>query len=99
MAEIKKTSFTKAEFLTEVKFAKKYSISKDLVSAAVLALYKKNKQIKTPSGILTPVVIRNRASHGGNSNYLIHPLFHEEVLKEIKNQEKLLLKQAKVIEK
>lgn len=99
MAENKKTSFTKAEFLTEVKFAKKYSISKELVSAAVLVLYKKNKLIKTSSGILTPVIIRNRASHATNSQYLIHPLFHEEVLKEIKTQEKMLLKQAKVIEK
>ena len=95
MPESKKTSFTKAEFLTETKFAKKYSIPRELVSAAINALYKQNKQLKSPAGISTPVIVRNRASHGTGSRYLVHPLFHDVVLNEIKKQEKLLEKHIK----
>ena len=97
MAESKKETFTKAEFLTETKFAKKYGIPKELVTKTVLMLYKTNKQVKAPSGVMTPVVVRNRASHGSTSRYLIHPLFHDVVLDEVKKQEKILAKQAKSV--
>ena len=99
MAETKKTTFTKAEFLTETKFAKKYSIPKALVTQAVLVLYKLNKQAKAPSGVMTPIVIRNRNAHGAASRYLIYPLFHNVVLDEVKKQEKILAKQTKGAEK
>lgn len=95
MAESKKITFTKAEFLTETKFAKKYGIPKELVSLAVRALYKQNKQAKTPSGNLTPVIVRNRNAYAGNSSYLIHPLFHDIVIAEVEKQKKLLEKKPK----
>ena len=95
----KKTTFTKAEFLTPDKFAKKYGIPKGLVESAVMSLYKKNKEIKTQHNNLTPVIIRNRATHSTSARYLIFPLAHEIVLKEIESQKNLLLKQQKGNEK
>ena len=95
----KKTTFTKAEFLTPDKFSKKYGIPKQLVEMAVTSLYKKNKEIKTLHNNLTRVIIRNRSTHSTSARYLIFPLAHDVVLKEIENQKNILLKQQKGIQK
>lgn len=100
MTETKKEIFTKADFLTPIKFSKKYTIPSKLVMLAASVLYKKNTQAKTKSGNLTPVIVRNRSSHNGTSSqYLIHPAFHSIVLKEIETQKRIEAKKAKGAEK
>ena len=89
MALSKKEAFTKADFLTVTKFAIKYGINKNergLVQDAFSTLFKKNKQARTNSGIITPVIISDRHAHDITSRYRAHPLFHDIVLNEIEKQ-------------
>ena len=91
----KKTTFTKAEFLTPTQFGKKYDIPNQLVLQAFLALDKKRKCGKTYTGNLTSIIVKNRSSHNKMSGYFAHPLFHDVVLEEIDKQRPLFLNKQK----
>ena len=80
MAETKKI-IKKNDFLTGSKFIQKYGLN---MTSAELA-----KRIQTLKGVTIPgnprvtYVVWNRASHDKNSNFLIHPLAEEELLKKL----------------
>ena len=99
MPESKKEKFTKADFLTATKFAKKHSVSRELVYAAMGALYKRNKQMKNTNGVLTPVIIANRNAHDYHSRYLAHPSYHDIILNEVEKQQNFLNKRTQGTEK
>ena len=59
--------FTKSDFLTAHKYAKKYNVGKEKVEQMIRRL----RGVNMP-GTLTPYIIRNRKSHNSGSDY-IHP--------------------------
>lgn len=61
MTETSNTKYTKKDWLTPMKFAKKHNLSKENVSKAMNKLYLMGTKSETKSH--TPVVIKDKLSH------------------------------------
>lgn len=73
MAETKKTLFTKADFLTAAKYAKKYNVAKDKVLELMTKLYR-NRVTIPGDGQERCIIARNGSTSNVGSRYTIHPL-------------------------
>ena len=92
MPETKKAAYDRAAFKTIKQFKTMHKIDKSddkVVSDSVQAIFKRNTMVKNPAGNPIPVVSRNAKSHNGDCAYLICPMGHDIILKEIEKRKKL----------
>ena len=82
MAVSQTTTFTKADFLTAAKYAKKFNVAKDLVLDLMTKLY--NKHVVIPGDIQERnIIARNGNTKNVGSRYTIHPLGLKEFQKRL----------------
>lgn len=85
MTETSNTKYKKDDWLTPMKFAKKYNLSKENVSKAMNKLYLMGTKSETKSH--TPVVIKDKLSHN-NKPFLANPASADIIIKTTKEMTK-----------
>ena len=70
-------TFTKEDFLTATKYAKKFHVARDAVSSLMDKLYKWHTIIPNDTQE-RQIIVKNRNSHNPVSLYSIHPLGLDE---------------------
>ena len=89
MTSDKQQIFTKADFLTNAKVAKKLNVSTDAATKAMKTLYLKRATLRIQmeqGSRQTLAVIPNVCSHARNA-YFLHPLAIDLIKQELKKQE------------
>ena len=90
MEQDKTQIFTKADFLTNAKVAKKFDVSIEDATKALKTLYIKHATVRIEtcgnnSSRQTPAVTPNVRKHVSNE-YLLHPMAHELIKQELAKQ-------------